>query len=85
MKILSAEYILPILSEPVRNGAVVIDGERIAAIGTREDVFERFPFSEREDLGNAVILPGFVNCHSHLEITAMRGFLDSVEDDFTPG
>lgn len=82
MKILSAEYILPISSEPVRNGAVAIDGERIAAVGTCEDVFEKFPFSEREHLGNVVILPGFVNCHSHLEITAMRGFLDSVEHDF---
>jgi 5-methylthioadenosine/S-adenosylhomocysteine deaminase len=82
MKILTAEYVLPISGEPVRDGAVAIDGERIVAVGTRRDIFEKFPLSERDDLGNAAILPGFVNCHSHLEITAMRGFLDSVEHDF---
>lgn len=83
MKILCAEYVLPISpGEPVRNGAVAIDGSRISAVGTREDIFARFPGTAHEDLGNAAILPGFVNCHSHLEITPMRGFLDSVEHDF---
>jgi hypothetical protein len=27
-------------------------------------------------------MPGLINCHSHLEITLMRGFLDDVEADF---
>jgi cytosine/adenosine deaminase-related metal-dependent hydrolase len=82
MKIMTADYVLPISSEPIANGAVVIDGERIAAVGQADEIFEKFPNLEREDFGKAAILPGFVNCHSHLELTSMRGALDNVEHDF---
>lgn len=82
MKLLLAEYVLPISSEPIRDGAVAIDGDRIAAVGTREELISNFGESECVDFGQAVILPGFVNCHSHLEITSMRGALDDVEHDF---
>lgn len=82
MQIHAAEYVLPISSDPIRNGAVAIDGDRIVGVGTRGEVERRFPDAEVTDHGNAAILPGFVNCHSHLEITSMRGALDDVEDDF---
>ena len=82
MKMLTADYVLPIYSPPIDHGAVVIDGSRIVAAGTRDEITVRFPNAEVEDHGNAAILPGFVNCHSHLEITAMRGALDDVEHDF---
>jgi len=82
MKILAAEYVLPISSEPIRNGAVVFDGSEIVFVGTLTAAKTRFPSAEIEDFGKAAILPGFVNCHSHLEITAMRGALDDVEHDF---
>jgi len=82
MRILSADYVLPISSDPIRGGAVVIDGEKIVAVGKGIEIIERYPDAENDDFGEAVILPGFVNCHSHLEITAMRGLLDSVEHDF---
>ena len=82
MKILAAKYVLPISSDPIVNGAVAIDGSEIAWIGDRSEIHNNFPVAEVEDLGMAAILPGFVNCHSHLELTAMRGALDSVEHDF---
>ena len=82
MKILAADYVLPITSEPILAGAVAIDGGRIAAVGTRDAVAAQFPNAEVEDFGEAAILPGFVNCHSHLELTVMRGALDDVEHDF---
>lgn len=82
MKILCAEYVLPISSAPVKDGAVVIDGGRIVDVGTRSELTAKWPGAARKEFGNAALLPGFVNCHSHLEITAMRGFLDSVEHDF---
>ena len=82
MKILTAEYVLPISSGPIANGAVAIEDDGIAAVGGFEDVKAQFADSSVEDYGNAAILPGFVNCHSHLEITSMRGALDDVEHDF---
>ena len=82
MRILSADHVLPISSPPIENGAVAIDGAVIAAVGTREEISKKYPEAALEDFGEAAILPGFVNCHSHLELTAMRGLLDSVEHDF---
>ncbi|MEO6333413.1 MAG: amidohydrolase family protein [Pyrinomonadaceae bacterium] len=82
MKILAAEYVLPISSAPIKNGAVGIDGKTIAAVGDRGELVRRFPDASVENFGPAAILPGFVNCHSHLEITSMRGALDDVEHDF---
>src|SRR5262245_31344355 len=85
MRILTAEWVLPITSPPVRNGAVAIEGDKIAAVGTRDEMAEmlaQFPAAGVEELGPAAIMPGFVNCHSHLELTAMRGLLDDVENSF---
>lgn len=82
MKILSAKYVLPISAEPIAGGAVAIENERIVAVGKRDEIVEKFPGSSDENFGEAAILPGFVNAHSHLEITAMRGFLDRFDADF---
>ncbi len=82
MKILAADYVLPVSAEQIENGAVAIEDGVIAAVGTQSELAQRFPVATLEDFGQAAILPGFVNCHSHLEITALRGLLDSVVHDF---
>ena len=81
-KIYGARWVLPIASGPIEGGAVAVEGTRVAAVGPRAEVSERFPAAAFEELGEAVILPGFVNCHTHLELTAMRGFLEPEEGDF---
>jgi len=83
MKILKARYVVPISSEPIENGAIAFEKDKIAAVGKSDEIVKRFPEADTEDFGEAVILPGFVNAHSHLEITAMRGFLDKYDDDFS--
>ncbi len=82
MKILTARYVVPISSAPIENGAVAFEKDKIIAVGNQAEIIEKFPEAEVESLGESAILPGFVNSHSHLEITAMRGFVDEFDDDF---
>jgi imidazolonepropionase-like amidohydrolase len=50
---------------PVANGVVVIDADRIVAVG-REGAVSVPAGARRIDLGNATLLPGFVDAHTHL-------------------
>jgi 5-methylthioadenosine/S-adenosylhomocysteine deaminase len=83
VKILAAAHVLPITSGPIANGAILIDGERIASVGPRNEIAGAHPEVPVVDHGDAAILPGFVNCHSHLELASMRNTLDDVEHDFS--
>jgi cytosine/adenosine deaminase-related metal-dependent hydrolase len=80
--IYSARWVLPVSTSPIENGAVAIEGQRIAGVGPRSEMVERFPEFRVEDFGEAVILPGLINTHTHLELTAMRGYLENEERDF---
>ena len=81
-RFLAADYLLPISAAPIADGAIVVDKTKIVAVGTKTELAEKFPQIKVENFGEAAIMPGLVNCHSHLEITAMRGFLDDAEADF---
>lgn len=82
MKLLIADYILPICSSPIEKGAVCIENDRITAVGESATLLKSFPKAEKKVFTNSAIMPGFVNAHSHLELTVFRSFLDSVENDF---
>jgi Cytosine deaminase and related metal-dependent hydrolases len=71
-----AEWLLPITAPPVRNGAVAVEGDRIVAAGTFDDVRAACPDAATVDFDQAVLMPGFVNAHSHLEYTSFRGMFD---------
>ena len=78
----SARWVIPVSSSPIDDGAVAIDGDRIVGVGTREALVSGFPESPVQHFGVSAILPGFINCHTHLELTVMRGFLEREEGDF---
>ena len=69
-----AAWVLPIATPPVRDGWVLVDGGRIQGSGARQDPTGiQSPDSvEVIDLGNAAVLPGLVNAHTHLELSWMR-------------
>jgi len=72
-----ARWVLPISTAPIADGTVVEREGRIAYVGPRAGAP---PASDGPDvdLGDALLLPGLVNAHCHLELTAMRGFLDGL-------
>ena len=52
-------------------GAVLVRGGRIVAAGPSGDVEAGAESDERYDLGRAIVLPGLVNAHTHLELSWM--------------
>jgi 5-methylthioadenosine/S-adenosylhomocysteine deaminase len=80
--IYSARWVLPVSSPPIEDGAVAISAGRIVGVGPRSLIMEKFPAAEATGFEQAAILPGLVNAHTHLELTAMRGFLENEESDF---
>lgn len=81
-RIYAARWIVPVTSPPIENGAVAVEGSRIAGVGLRDEIVTRFPEFRVDNLGEAVVLPGLINTHTHLELTAMRGYLEKEETDF---
>lgn len=53
------------------HGAVLVEGGRIAAVGEASALRAAHPGAEVEDLGAALILPAFVDCHTHYPQTGI--------------
>jgi cytosine/adenosine deaminase-related metal-dependent hydrolase len=71
--VVSADWVVPVEGPPVRSGAVEIgDDGTIAKVGSTDQL------GEGERHRDAVILPGFVNAHSHLEYAVYGGFGDGM-------
>jgi cytosine/adenosine deaminase-related metal-dependent hydrolase len=66
MRIIEADYLLGEDGvELIADGAVVIDGDVIRAVGRAVEMQAHFPDARRERFTNALLLPGFVNSHQH--------------------
>ena len=62
---LTARWVVPVDGPPVRGGTVELAADgTVAALHDRPDAR-----SGAVDLGEVALLPGFVNCHSHLEFS----------------
>jgi aminodeoxyfutalosine deaminase len=70
-----ADWILPIATEPLRNTWVALDRGRVAALGRDDDGGG----GDVVDLGRAVVMPGVVNAHTHLELSYLRGAVKPTE------
>ena len=70
-----ARWVLPIASSALADGAIVVEGCLLQYVGPSVGAIA----DRHVQLGNAVLMPGLVNAHSHLELTALRGFLEGLD------
>ena len=69
MRVLSADWVLPVAGAPIERGAVAFENGRIAAVGPASEL------GEGERFADSVIVPGLVNAHTHLAMNLFRGRL----------
>ena len=55
------------------DGAVALEGERVAAVGGWPELRERYPEAEVLGDGRGIVLPGLVNCHGHFSEGLITG------------
>lgn len=79
MRLHRAAWVLPISAPPIPDGAVAVAGDRIACVGPFADLRGRCP-GDVTDHGDALLLPGLVNAHTHLEWSFLRGAIGPRHD-----
>ncbi|MBN1192618.1 MAG: amidohydrolase family protein [Coriobacteriia bacterium] len=76
--LLLARYVLPVSGPHIEDGAVLVRGSDIVAVGTRSELIGAHPDEEVVDYGLAALIPGFVDLHTHLEYATFRGVVDDL-------
>ena len=60
------------------DGAVVVKGDTIVAVGQRRELEAGYLASQTIDAKGKLVLPGFINGHTHVPMTLFRGLHDDV-------
>jgi len=60
------------------DGAIAVKGDTIVAVGPRTDLTAKFTPSQTIDARGKLVLPGFINGHTHVPMTLFRGLHDDV-------
>ena len=68
MKLIKADYIVPINKSPINDGYILFDKDKILYVGKKKPEFKNMPVKNYD---HAVILPGLVNSHAHLNYSAI--------------
>ena len=72
--LLLADWVVPVGSAPVADAGVRLAEGRILEVGPAAELRARCGDEEIRSFRGCALLPGFVNSHTHLELSAFRGF-----------
>jgi 5-methylthioadenosine/S-adenosylhomocysteine deaminase len=63
------------------DGTVAVQGDSIVAVGPRGEIEAKYAGSETIDARGMLVMPGFINGHTHVPMTLFRGLHDDVTLD----
>jgi 5-methylthioadenosine/S-adenosylhomocysteine deaminase len=66
------------------NAAVLVDGDRIAAVGPSGDLHARHPDAEIVDGRGKAVFPGFANVHTHFSLIIAKGLFEDLSPPNAP-
>jgi imidazolonepropionase len=58
--------------EAILDGALVWEGDRLVWVGPREELPSTYAHAERHDANGCLLIPGLVDCHTHLAFGGWR-------------
>ncbi|HEY9778301.1 MAG TPA: amidohydrolase family protein [Planktothrix sp.] len=80
-RLLCARWVVPMCGPPLKDAAVLVEGRQIKDVLFKDQVAEKYSGAQASsllrnayDYGDAVILPGLINLHTHLDYSSMRSF-----------
>jgi 5-methylthioadenosine/S-adenosylhomocysteine deaminase len=62
----------------IENGALVIDGDRIIAVGSSSELKAKYPAADLIAEKYGLIMPGLINTHTHAAMSCFRGLADDL-------
>lgn len=68
-EVFAADWVVPVVGAPIRDGAVVVDAGHITWVGPSAELPVPWTQARRH---RGVLVPGLVNAHTHLQYTRFR-------------
>src|ERR1700682_3622431 len=65
----------------IEDGAVAVNGDTIVAVGSRANIEAKYAAAQPIRADGKLVLPGFINGHTHVPMTLLRGLRDDVTLD----
>src|SRR5260370_1028182 len=65
----------------IEDGAVAVKGDTIVAVGSRANIEAKYAAAQTINAKGKLVLPGFINGHTHVPMTLLRGLRDDVTLD----
>jgi aminodeoxyfutalosine deaminase len=67
LRYLTADWVYPVSSPRIHQGIVVMEGNRVIDVTTRQHIS-----AEQQEYHQGILIPGFINTHCHLELSHLR-------------